>query len=465
VVLHVAAPQLRLLTQPDSDTRAPPAPPRRAGGAGADVHAESARSRHKAGTQQPQTVAASGLHYARIYSLLIAFTMKRARRSEASPAASALPPPPAHAEAALLTALAAQKEVLAAKDGALSALQTALAAQDVALAAKSEALAAKDEVLAAQKESIAVQARAAAAEARAAAAEAALASRDAAERDAARDAEAARQRRRIWQLEDEVTALTPRIDIIGLCVAAGFTEVGVRCAGLCRETWTTVPAGLSEANAARVRTGHPIWSRIINAKHGTFKETRLCWAARTGKLSRVRELCEWRAGIEKADTVGRTPLWVASSIGNRAGVRELLARGANIEAADNKGATNLYIASQNGHLAVVRELLARGANIEAAMNSGETILLVASQEGRLDIVRELLARGANVNAADNDGDTPLILASFCGHVDVVRALLAAGANKHHVANDGSIASSCAGDKDNAKPAAKAAVLALLAAAP
>ena len=72
-----------------------------------------------------------------------------------------------------------------------------------------------------------------------------------------------------------MTALTPRMDIIGLCVAAGFTEVGVRCSGLCRETWTTVPAGLSEADAARVRGGHPIWPRIINLKHGWLKRTRL----------------------------------------------------------------------------------------------------------------------------------------------------------------------------------------------
>jgi hypothetical protein len=277
-----------------------------------------------------------------------------------------------------------------------------------------------------------VQARAAAAEARAAAAEAALSARDAAERDAARDAEAARQQRRICQLEDQVTVLTPRVDIIGLCVAAGFTEVGERCAGLCRETWTTVPAGLSEADAARVRGGHPIWPRIINLKHGEHKETRLSWAAREGKLSRVRELCEWRAVVEEADKYGRTPL---------------------------------YDASERGHLAVVRELLARGANIEAADKEGFTSLLIASEYGRLDVVRELLARGANANAAFDTGATPLIMASYCGHVDVVRALLAAGADKHHVDNDGDTASSCAGDAAGVKPKAKAAVLALLAAAP
>jgi ankyrin repeat protein len=56
-------------------------------------------------------------------------------------------------------------------------------------------------------------------------------------------------------------------------------------------------------------------------------------------------------------------------------------------------------------------------------------------------------------------------ASWKGHVDVVRALLAAGADKHHVDNSGATATSVAGIADGVKPAAKAAVLALLAAAP
>ena len=106
----------------------------------------------------------------------------------------------------------------------------------------------------------------------------------------------------------------------------------------------------------------------------------------------------------------------------------------------------------------MRELLARGANIEAVAQSGWTSLLVASYRGHLDIVRELLARGANVNVTIG-GRTPLMQASYYGQVEVVRALLAAGADKRQVANNGNTAYSVA------SPAFRAAILALLAAAP
>jgi hypothetical protein len=222
-------------------------------------------------------------------------------------------------------------------------------------------------------------------------------------------------------------------DVIGFVALNGYARETDACAGLCRETWRCIPAGLSAADANRVRRDHPLWQAIINLKHGKWKATRLIWAAVNDMLSRVRELCEWRAGIEEADKDGRTPL---------------------------------YYASYHGRLNVVRELLARGANIEAAMNKGATSLYIASKCGHLDVVRELLARGANANAAFNTGATPLVMASWKGHVDVVRALLAAGADKHHVANNGGTATSVAGIAgDDVEPAAKAAILALLAAAP
>ena len=188
-------------------------------------------------------------------------------------------------------------------------------------------------------------------------------------------------------------------DIIGFVALNGYAREASRCAGLNRETWRCIPAGLSAADADRVRRDHPLWQAIINLKQtkGIWKDTRLCWAARCGHLARVRELCDWRADIEATDRYDRTPL------------------------------------------------------------------LSASYNGHREVVRELLSRGANANAADRNGDTALILSSFTGLVEVVRVLLAAGADKYYVNRGGLTATSIAGDRG--KPGSRAAILALLAAAP
>ena len=175
--------------------------------------------------------------------------------------------------------------------------------------------------------------------------------------------------------------------------------INKRVTGLCRDTWTCVPPGLSAADADRVRAEHPIWRAIIDLKHGWREDTRLLWALREGKLARVRELCDWHADIEVADSFENTPLYAATIL---------------------------------GHLDIVCYLLERGASVNAADCCHESSMHVASDHGRLDIVRELLAHGADVDAVTKEDHSPLLGASAFGHVEVVRALLAAGANKRHV---------------------------------
>jgi hypothetical protein len=188
-------------------------------------------------------------------------------------------------------------------------------------------------------------------------------------------------------------------DVIGFVALNGYAREASRCAGLNRETWRCIPAGLSAADADRVRRDHPLWQAIINLKHGALKQTRLCLAARSGHLARVRELCDWRADIEATDCYDFTPL---------------------------------VSASYNGHH---------------------------------EVVRALLSRGANANAVASYGNTALIWSSYFGHVEVVRALLAAGADKHRVSRDGLTATLIATYANVNHPGSRAAILALLAAAP
>jgi hypothetical protein len=187
-------------------------------------------------------------------------------------------------------------------------------------------------------------------------------------------------------------------DVIGFVALNGYAREANACAGLSRETWRCIPAGLSAADADRVRRDHPLWQAIIDLRHGGWKQTRLALVAEHGSLARVRELCDWRADVEAVDrTVGWTPLFLASI------------------------------------------------------------------KSTTDVVRELLAHGADPNTVTIYGKTPLIESSRSGWVEIVRALLAAGADKRHVANNGETAASVAGTGYCA--ASRAAILALLAAAP
>jgi hypothetical protein len=188
-------------------------------------------------------------------------------------------------------------------------------------------------------------------------------------------------------------------DVIGFVAQNGYAREADACAGLNRETWRCIPAGLSAVDADRVRRDHQLWQAFINLKHGGLKETRLFRAAHRGNLALMRELCDWRADVEATDFFNYTPL--------------------------------IY-ASYNGHR---------------------------------EVVRELLSRGADANAADSFGYTALIWSIFFGYVEVVRALLAAGADKHHVSRDGLTATSIATGVNFSNPDSRAAILALLAAAP
>jgi len=180
-------------------------------------------------------------------------------------------------------------------------------------------------------------------------------------------------------------------DVIGFVALNGYAREASRCAGLNRETWRCIPAGLSAADADRVRRDHPLWQAIVNLKHGARKETRLCWAARCGHLARVRELCDWRADIEATDYNNFTPLIHASNRSHLDVVRELLCRGAKINAASGDGWTALIWSSFFGHVEVVRALLAAGADKHYVSRGGSTATFIAGLGGKQGARAAILA--------------------------------------------------------------------------
>ena len=164
----------------------------------------------------------------------------------------------------------------------------------------------------------------------------------------------------VWTLEES------RLDIVSVCVDAGWREVGEACTSLGRETWRCVPAGLDADEAARVRIGHAIWRSIINAPHGKLGHTRLIEAAARGDVARVRDLCNWHARVDARDAFGLTALHTAAAEGHALVVTELIARGANVNALAGSGrhkSTPLIEALANGGgQDVVQALLKAGAS-------------------------------------------------------------------------------------------------------
>jgi hypothetical protein len=161
-------------------------------------------------------------------------------------------------------------------------------------------------------------------------------------------------------------------DVIGFVALNGYACEADACAGLNRETWRCIPAGLSAADADRVRRDHPLWQAIIDLKHGHKKNTRLMLAAQRGNLARARELCDWRADVEATDYCNETPLFRESYNGHHEVVRELLSHGANANAAIIHGYTALIMSSFFGHVEVVRVLLAAGADKHRVSRDGRT---------------------------------------------------------------------------------------------
>ena len=175
------------------------------------------------------------------------------------------------------------------------------------------------------------------------------------------------------------------LDVIGLVAQNGYAADVWQCAGICRETWTCIPTGLTSAEAARVRRDHLLWQAIVDLPLGRvvrtpswdrawfiectggLELTRLMRAARRGDAVRVAELCAWNADVEVVDGSGRCALAHAA---NAAAACALLCAGARVEGAGSP--RPLLVASAQGRSDVVRALLAAGADPDRVSSGGAT---------------------------------------------------------------------------------------------
>ena len=172
-------------------------------------------------------------------------------------------------------------------------------------------------------------------------------------------------------------------DVIGFVALNGYAREANTCAGLCRETWRCIPAGLSASDADRVRRDHPLWQAIIDLPHGGKRRTRLRSAVHRGDLARVRELCDWRAGVDARCASGWTALHWACCFGQKDIARELISHGADVNSTiHDSRSTPLILACFHGQLSTARLLLAAGADKRRVNKFGRTAHFLS----RADIV-------------------------------------------------------------------------------
>ncbi len=103
-----------------------------------------------------------------------------------------------------------------------------------------------------------------------------------------------------------------------------------------------------------------------------------------------------KAGVDKADRNGKTPLMIAAGNGDKEIVTALLAKNADVRAKDSADWTALhFVAMQSGDKEIAELLVKQGADVNALSRSGQTPYTMALQQtGRPEVAEFLKASGA-----------------------------------------------------------------------
>ncbi|XP_014405332.1 PREDICTED: putative ankyrin repeat domain-containing protein 31 [Myotis brandtii] len=143
-----------------------------------------------------------------------------------------------------------------------------------------------------------------------------------------------------------------------------------------------------------------------------------------GDESTVRN-CEEKK--DRTDTEIHIPVNIQEQNLSKATCSQEMKR-AGINKRNTRGESPLHLAVRRGDLSLMKVLIESGADVNLKDNAGWTPLHKASSEGADDIIVELLRAGANVNCEDLDGILPLHDAVANNHLKAAEILLQHGAN-------------------------------------
>ena len=220
-----------------------------------------------------------------------------------------------------------------------------------------------------------------------------------------------------------------------------------------RQLFDAVQRGDAAAAEALLSAGAAAANTADTARGGLRP---LHLAAREGHYSIVVLLLQHGAGVNAANTSGRTALHCAALYGHLEVAWLLLDRGADVNAVGvSESEVGNFASCQPLHLAayhcraeVVELLLGRGADVRAWAAWGDATSAMplhlavdglgscSLEKPALLVGRALLDAGAPVDAADSNGRQALHFAAQEGRVEVARLLLDRGADVHALATWG-----------------------------
>ncbi|KAL1492224.1 hypothetical protein ABEB36_012707 [Hypothenemus hampei] len=118
-------------------------------------------------------------------------------------------------------------------------------------------------------------------------------------------------------------------------------------------------------------------------------------------------------------------LIVAAKTGNLTKLRELHTQGYSLRTRDDTGQIPLHYAARYGHKDIVKYIINNAPNIinDKDINLGQTALHKAAAYRWRDISCMLVAGGAKLDVPDHRGNTPRMLALQCEDTDLASYLL------------------------------------------
>jgi ankyrin repeat protein len=153
----------------------------------------------------------------------------------------------------------------------------------------------------------------------------------------------------------------------------------------------------------------------------------LYYAARTGDLSKVRQLIDGGADINKFYGHARTPLIVALLHQQNEVAHYLIDKGADVNAAKGIDSTAVELALLNDDPEMMKILFRAGAVFDTTVKNFVLTMLCVTHANNLDGMRCLAGYGIDLNVND-EGVTCLITAAIEGHIKMVKMLLKLGAD-------------------------------------